>query len=83
MFAVVHKQYRYADKLDIFLLILGSLSAIGNGMAWPYSMVVMGSVIDDFVLQGKYEALLDISEDYLTSINMTKEELRTNPLRLK
>ncbi|XP_066441409.1 ATP-binding cassette sub-family B member 5-like isoform X1 [Eleutherodactylus coqui] len=41
--------FRYATRLDIFLMITGFLGAVGNGISQPLLMVVLGEMTDSFV----------------------------------
>ncbi|XP_004502504.1 putative multidrug resistance protein isoform X1 [Cicer arietinum] len=39
---------RYADGVDKFLLLFGTLGCIGDGIQTPMTMLVLGSLIDDY-----------------------------------
>ncbi|XP_059178857.1 bile salt export pump-like [Physella acuta] len=70
--------FRYASKLDVVLILVGSLSAIVNGMGWPMLIVFFAGTIQDFVDQGKYENLLDKYPGILLLLNKTRNELATD-----
>ena len=40
--------FRYADRLDILLMAVGTVAAVGNGVAEPLVTVLFGKVIDSF-----------------------------------
>eukprot|EP00058_Branchiostoma_floridae_P008409 XP_002593897.1 hypothetical protein BRAFLDRAFT_131055 [Branchiostoma floridae] len=41
--------WKFADKLDIFFIILGTISAIGLGVTLPLMIIVFGDTLDGFV----------------------------------
>ncbi|MED6121362.1 hypothetical protein PIB30_029479 [Stylosanthes scabra] len=43
-----HKLFSFADPLDYALMIVGTIGAVGNGMANPLMTVVFGNLIDAF-----------------------------------
>ncbi|CAN6445538.1 unnamed protein product [Victoria cruziana] len=43
-----HKLFAFADPLDVLLMIVGTISAIGNGMAMPLMTIIFGQLIDSF-----------------------------------
>jgi hypothetical protein len=40
--------FRYADRLDVLLMVVGTVGAVANGMAEPLVTVLFGNVIDSF-----------------------------------
>ncbi|XP_048564122.1 ABC transporter B family member 4-like [Triticum urartu] len=40
--------FRYADRLDMLLMVVGSLGAVGNGVSEPLISVLFGDVINSF-----------------------------------
>lgn len=44
--------FRYADGVDKFLLFFGTLGCIGDGIQTPLTMLVLGSLIDDYARGG-------------------------------
>ena len=42
-------QFRFSDRLDIILMVLGTLSAIGHGAAVPLQFIIFGDLIDEFI----------------------------------
>eukprot|EP00794_Sanderia_malayensis_P011087 gene11087-12255_t len=43
------KQFRYADAIDILLMIWGTIFGIANGIVQPASVILFGDLIDDFI----------------------------------
>lgn len=50
------KLYRYATPLDVLLMILGILAAIGSGIMIPVYVLSMGNIIDSFSYADIYAA---------------------------
>ena len=40
--------FRYADGVDKLLLLFGTLGCIGGGLQTPITMLVLGTLIDDY-----------------------------------
>ena len=40
--------FRYADRLDVLLMAVGSLGAVANGVSEPLISVLFGDVINSF-----------------------------------
>jgi ATP-binding cassette subfamily B (MDR/TAP) protein 1 len=40
--------FRYADRIDVLLMVVGTLGAMGNGVAEPLMSVLFGNVINSF-----------------------------------
>lgn len=45
----VGQLFRYATKLDVLFMVLGSIAAVGNGVAQPISFIFFGKLIDKFI----------------------------------
>ncbi|KAL2475095.1 ABC transporter B family member 9 [Abeliophyllum distichum] len=43
-----YKLFSYSDKLDIVLIIVGTISAIGNGLTQPIMTLIFGQIINSF-----------------------------------
>ncbi|KAK1276491.1 ABC transporter B family member 9 [Acorus gramineus] len=43
-----HKLFTFADTLDVFLMVVGTVAGIGNGLAMPIMTLVFGELIDAF-----------------------------------
>lgn len=42
-------QFRFADGLDYFLIILGIITALALGCCVPINLIIYGEVIQDFI----------------------------------
>ena len=40
--------FRYADRLDLLLMAVGTVGALANGVAEPLMTILFGNVIDSF-----------------------------------
>ncbi|XP_076808163.1 ATP-dependent translocase ABCB1-like [Clavelina lepadiformis] len=47
--------FRYADNMDLFLLIVGTVAAAAHGAALPVMFILFGDMTNSFVDYGKYE----------------------------
>ena len=43
-----YKLFSFADSTDYMLMILGTITAIGNGLCIPFTAVVLGELTDSF-----------------------------------
>ncbi|MED6207756.1 ATP-binding cassette sub- B member 9 [Stylosanthes scabra] len=43
-----YKLFSFADRLDVILMIVGTLAAIGNGLSQPLMTVIFGKLINTF-----------------------------------
>ena len=43
-----YKLFSFADRLDVPLMIVGSLCAVGNGLSQPLMTVIFGKLINAF-----------------------------------
>nr|XP_043626218.1 ABC transporter B family member 21-like [Erigeron canadensis] len=43
-----HKLFTFADTVDYFLMLIGTINAIGNGISMPIQAVIFGELIDTF-----------------------------------
>lgn len=43
-----YKLFSFADSLDLALMFVGTIGAVGNGMATPLMTVIFGNLIDAF-----------------------------------
>ncbi|ESO91247.1 hypothetical protein LOTGIDRAFT_153679 [Lottia gigantea] len=51
--------FAYATCLDKFLMIIGSLFAMGSGAAWPVMTLIFGKMTNSFI-QGEHCEILSI-----------------------
>lgn len=43
-----HKLFTFADSLDVTLMIIGTISAVANGMTQPIMTLILGKIINTF-----------------------------------
>ncbi|OMO82843.1 hypothetical protein COLO4_22806 [Corchorus olitorius] len=43
-----YKLFEFADRLDLVLMVVGTISAIGNGLAQPIMSLIFGQMINSF-----------------------------------
>ncbi|XP_010481013.1 PREDICTED: ABC transporter B family member 11-like isoform X1 [Camelina sativa] len=55
-----YKLFAFADSLDVFLMICGSLGAIGNGVSLPLISLLFGDLIDSFGQNQNKKYIVDV-----------------------
>ncbi|RUS90227.1 hypothetical protein EGW08_002008 [Elysia chlorotica] len=68
--------FRFADGLDIVMLVAGTVCAMVNGFSWPFMLIVFADTIQDFVDFALYEKFLQKIPDFLERINITFDDAR-------
>ncbi|KAK3037392.1 hypothetical protein RJ639_030154 [Escallonia herrerae] len=58
----IYKLFAFADRLDVVLMIVGTLGAIGNGLTQPIMTVIFGQLINSFGTSNDSEVVDEISE---------------------
>lgn len=43
-----YKLFSFADKIDVLLMVTGTVGAIGNGLSLPLMTILFGELIDSF-----------------------------------
>ncbi|GFY88629.1 hypothetical protein Acr_06g0005690 [Actinidia rufa] len=43
-----YRLFSFANRLDIVLMIVGTISAVANGMAQPLMMLTFGNIVNSF-----------------------------------
>ncbi|KAL8602924.1 hypothetical protein ACOMHN_062619 [Nucella lapillus] len=71
----IFEVFRFSDKLDRFLMFMGTICAAANGTALPAMIIVFGDMIDLFVDTCIYSEFLDDINSFLVSVNETKESM--------
>jgi ATP-binding cassette subfamily B (MDR/TAP) protein 1 len=67
--------FRFAQPLDVFMMILGLICACGHGACLPLLILIFGDMIDRFVDDGKFKELLETVEfPFAACGNSTLEE---------
>ncbi len=46
-------KFRFATKLDLFMMFISVLGAIGNGILTPLLLIVFTNIIDSFSVSGR------------------------------
>lgn len=57
-----HKLFTFADRLDVVLMIVGTLSAIGNGLAQPLMTLIFGQLINSFGSSDRSNVVKEVSK---------------------
>ncbi|XP_010474666.1 PREDICTED: ABC transporter B family member 11-like [Camelina sativa] len=55
-----YKLFAFADSFDVFLMICGSLGAIGNGVSLPLVTLLFGDLIDSFGQNQNKKYIVDV-----------------------
>ncbi|KAL5227561.1 hypothetical protein ABZP36_015826 [Zizania latifolia] len=60
--------FRYADRLDVLLMVVGTVGAAGNGMSEPLMTVFFGNVINSFGQNGSGTILRSVTKVVLNFV---------------
>ncbi|KAI3980190.1 hypothetical protein MKX01_033331 [Papaver californicum] len=52
-----YKLFSYADRYDMLMMLVGTISSIASGMGMPLLMIMLGQVIDSFGSPDKINAV--------------------------
>ncbi|MCL7045636.1 hypothetical protein MKW94_028165, partial [Papaver nudicaule] len=52
-----YKLFSYADRYDVLMMLVGTISAVASGMGMPLLMILLGTVIDSFGRADKINAV--------------------------
>lgn len=63
-----YKLFLFADRLDVALMIIGSISAIGNGIAQPLMTLIFGQLINSFGSTDSKHVVAEVSKVFLLFI---------------
>ncbi|XP_010523879.1 PREDICTED: ABC transporter B family member 4-like [Tarenaya hassleriana] len=55
-----YKLFAFADSFDVFLMVTGTIGAVGNGLGLPIMTILFGDVVDAF---GQNQNRSDVSKD--------------------
>ncbi|XP_018452062.1 ABC transporter B family member 11 [Raphanus sativus] len=55
-----YKLFAFADSLDVFLMICGSVGAVGNGVCLPFMTLLFGDLIDSFGKNQNNKDIVDV-----------------------
>ncbi|XP_075273573.1 ATP-binding cassette sub-family B member 5 [Opisthocomus hoazin] len=48
----IFELFRYADRVDVLLMVVGLIAAVANGVGLPLMVIVFGEMTNSFVLSG-------------------------------
>uniref|UniRef100_A0A6N2K579 ABC transmembrane type-1 domain-containing protein n=1 Tax=Salix viminalis TaxID=40686 RepID=A0A6N2K579_SALVM len=57
-----HKLFTFADRLDVVLMIIGTLSAIANGLSQPLMTLIFGQLINSFGASDRSNIVKEVSK---------------------
>ncbi|KAJ6301922.1 hypothetical protein OIU77_016100 [Salix suchowensis] len=57
-----HKLFTFADRLDVALMIVGTLSAMANGLAQPLMTLIFGQLINSFGASDRSNIVKEVSK---------------------
>ena len=66
-------QFRYADKVDYLLMVVGTIFAIANGIAQPLTIILFGDLISDFIKFGEEVYLINLGKLNTTTVTFDIE----------
>ncbi|CAI0469815.1 unnamed protein product [Linum tenue] len=67
-----HKLFSFADSIDVVLMILGTIGAIGNGVAMPLMTILFGQLTDSFGQNQNNSDVVSVVSKYCTKTIMSK-----------
>lgn len=73
-------QFRFADGLDILLMIVGTICMIAVGVALPLNLVFFGDLITQFIAYEKYHQIEELAHAGLntsTPCSFNRQEMTT------
>lgn len=56
------KLFSFADRLDVVLMVVGTIAAVGNGMSQPLMTLIFGQLINSFGLANHSNVIDKVSE---------------------
>ncbi|XP_060076812.1 ATP-dependent translocase ABCB1-like [Ylistrum balloti] len=75
----VFEVFKFADKWDVIMMIVGVIGATAHGLALPGLIIVFGEMTDSFVDSGKYSSILTEIAAFLTGVGITRDEALKAP----
>lgn len=57
-----YKLFSFADRLDVVLMIVGTIGAIANGLAQPLMTLIFGQLINSFGSSDQSNVVHDVSK---------------------
>ncbi|XP_033762473.1 LOW QUALITY PROTEIN: ATP-dependent translocase ABCB1-like [Pecten maximus] len=74
--------FKFSDKWDKLMMILGVIGATAHGLALPCLIIIFGEMTDSFVDSGKYANILTEISAFLASIGITRDQALKAPTLL-
>jgi hypothetical protein len=56
------KLFTFADRLDVILMVVGTISAVANGVSQPLTTVIFGNLINSFGSSDPSQAIQEVSK---------------------
>ncbi|XP_021353533.1 multidrug resistance protein 1-like isoform X2 [Mizuhopecten yessoensis] len=75
----VFEIFKFADKWDVIMMIVGAFGAVAHGIALPCLIIVFGEMTDSFVDSGKYSGILTDIALFLTNVGITRDQALKAP----
>ncbi len=77
----MYPQFRYADKLDVFLMVVGLTMAAASGILVMSRIAIIGGMSDMFITDARFTSWLDEHWDNITWLytNITKDGILDDP----
>lgn len=57
-----YKLFTFADRYDIFLMVIGTVSAVANGLTQPFMTILMGQLINVFGFSDHDHVVKEVSK---------------------
>ncbi len=57
-----YKLFSFADRLDVILMIVGTISAMGNGLTQPLMTLIFGQLINSFGSSNPSNVVKEVSK---------------------
>ena len=62
------KLFTFADRLDMILMVVGTISAAANGVSQPLMTVIFGNLINSFGSSDPSHAIQEVSKVFFLAI---------------
>ena len=57
-----YKLFTFADRLDVLLMVVGSICAVGNGLSQPLMTLIFGQLINSFGSSDQSHVIDEVSK---------------------
>lgn len=75
----IFEVFKFADKLDVLMMVLGIIGAMAHGLALPCLIIVFGQMTDSFVDSGKYSNILTEISAFLAGKGISRDQALESP----